>query len=419
MRNLVRDGVEHVLPLVASEVLVPLDVVVVVGDAADVLHGTHCVIGAENGVELVEWVRRVKHLFVVLDGALRDSEPIVLHLLSVIGERFAAIDPHGNSGELLLALFAWVQAVERACHEAEQIGRDTFGASKFVHHDRLISKAGHDWGIERDLESLESRPVILIFGVNGLGATSPDILTVADHLPVGGGDDAGLVRGFQIGLVEARENDVAVIGLQLSVDVLCAVSLILKVLESLAVLHIVRLEVDHDTVDSFVLILGRDVDAVVAPKVLRALWHSGTIDDERLDGLSLVVNEKTFFVVNTVHEVGSNARLGPVNCHLAMEGLTSFHEPEGQRVAHLRDKCASALCLSLREVVICAVVWVGEAFPVGIISDHDLLLFFLFLFGFLCRYNRFFVTSIAILLSFFVDCECCRNDTEKDGSTKG
>ena len=76
------------------------------------------------------------------------------------------------------------------------------------------------------------------------------------------------MTGFQIWLIKAWEADVAVIWLQLSVNVLSAVLFVLKVLEALAIRDIVRLEFNDGLIDANALIRGRDVDPVVLPKIL-------------------------------------------------------------------------------------------------------------------------------------------------------
>ena len=60
----------------------------------------------------------------------------------------------------------------------------------------------------------------------------------------------------------------AVIWLQLSMNVLSAVLFVLKVLEALAIRDIVRLKFNDGLIDANALIRGRDVDPVVLPKIL-------------------------------------------------------------------------------------------------------------------------------------------------------
>ena len=73
---------------------------------------------------------------------------------------------------------------------------------------------------------------------------------------------------LQIWLIEAREADVAIIWLQVGVDILSAVFVVLEVLESLAIRDIERLEFNDGLVHSDTLICGRDIDPVVLPKIL-------------------------------------------------------------------------------------------------------------------------------------------------------
>ena len=90
--------IEDVLLSVSSKVLIALDVVIIVRDAADVLHRAHRVVRAHDRVKFVERIWRIKHLLVVSDGGLSDPEPIVLHQLSVAGERFTAEETHRDVG---------------------------------------------------------------------------------------------------------------------------------------------------------------------------------------------------------------------------------------------------------------------------------------------------------------------------------
>lgn len=94
MGDLVSNGVKDVLLLVSGEVLISLNIVIVVSDAAYVLHGTHGVIGAHDRIKFIKRIWLVKHLLVVADGGLCDSEPVILHLFSVLGQRLAAEKPH-------------------------------------------------------------------------------------------------------------------------------------------------------------------------------------------------------------------------------------------------------------------------------------------------------------------------------------
>ena len=76
------------------------------------------------------------------------------------------------------------------------------------------------------------------------------------------------MAGFQIWLIKAWEANVAVIWLQLGIDVLSAILFVLKVLEALAIRDIVRLEFNDGLIDANALIRRRDVDPVVLPKIL-------------------------------------------------------------------------------------------------------------------------------------------------------
>jgi len=75
----------------------------------------------------------------------------------------------------------------------------------------------------------------LVLGVDADSCSRINILTVTDDFPVVGGDNAGFVRSFQVRLVEAREDNMAVVWLKFSVNVFRTVSVVLEVLEALAV----------------------------------------------------------------------------------------------------------------------------------------------------------------------------------------
>jgi len=53
------------------------------------------------------------------------------------------------------------------------------------------------------------------------------------------------VACFEVRLIEAREDNMAVIGLKLGVDVLLTVSIIFEVLKTLAVAYKVRFKLDN------------------------------------------------------------------------------------------------------------------------------------------------------------------------------
>lgn len=75
-----------------------------------------------------------------------------------------------------------------------------------------------------------------------------DFLAVGDDFPVGRRQDASLMASLKIRLVEAREHDVAVVRLQLRIDVLRAVGVVFEVLHALAIAHIKTLVLDRNFV---------------------------------------------------------------------------------------------------------------------------------------------------------------------------
>ena len=89
----------------------------------------------------------------------------------------------------------------------------------------------------------------------------------------------------------------AIVRLELSVDILITISIILEVLESLAVAGVIRLKLDFDLIHADLLVLNRDVDAVVHPQVLGVLVKFSSIDNNRSDQLSLKIDKEAFFVI--------------------------------------------------------------------------------------------------------------------------
>ena len=165
-----------------------------------------------------------------------------------------------------------------------------------VHLECLRSKCSDDRGIDRYAKVLQC------FGDVGINRSSGDslrlqgVLTIANHGPVIGCEDHRFVRGLEVGLVKAGEDDVTVVRLKFSVNVLTII-FILEVLEALAVADVERLKLDFDLVHTNLLVLDRDVDAMVLPQVLGLLAHVSSIDNDRSDQLAFEVNEETLFVV--------------------------------------------------------------------------------------------------------------------------
>ena len=140
MSNRVKD----VLCLVSGEVLFARDVVVIVRDSANIFHGTHGVVRAEDLIEFVKRVWSVEHLLVEADGPFCDSDPVVLHLLNVLRQRLAAKDAHRNVGKLLLSLLGSSDAVKGTSDEAEQVGGNPRCARKLMQDDLRVVKLSHN-----------------------------------------------------------------------------------------------------------------------------------------------------------------------------------------------------------------------------------------------------------------------------------
>ncbi len=155
MRDLVSNGVEDVLLPVSGEVLISLNVVIVVSDAAYVLHGTHGVIGAHDRIQFVKRIWLVEHLLVVADRGLCDSEPVILHLFAIFGQRLTAEKFHRHVWEFGCTLWTRVKTVERTRHESIEIGRYLFCSLEFVHLDLVAIKLRKNWRVCWDFEALE------------------------------------------------------------------------------------------------------------------------------------------------------------------------------------------------------------------------------------------------------------------------
>jgi len=160
--------------------------------------------------------------------------------------------------------------------------------------DRLVTKRSQNLRVGGDTSAKHDfiKLFVILADLAGRGSLNPH--TVGNHFPVFFSYDAGLVGCLEIGLVEAREHNVAVVWLQLGVDILGAVLFILEVLETLAVSDEEGLKLDDDLVLANNLVVERNVDAMVLPQVGSLGSELGTIDDDRFDFLALVVNKEAF-----------------------------------------------------------------------------------------------------------------------------
>ena len=74
MGNFVSKRIEDALLLVTSEILVALYIIIIVGNAAYILHGAMPVIWAQNRVDFIERIRCVEHIRIVADRSFADAE---------------------------------------------------------------------------------------------------------------------------------------------------------------------------------------------------------------------------------------------------------------------------------------------------------------------------------------------------------
>lgn len=121
---------------------------------------------------------------------------------------------------LFFELVARVEAIEGSCHKSEQVGRNLLRSLKLVHLYLLVSKGADDARISRYAKPIERTLVLLVIRVDSDSGSGIDILAVRDHFPVFRGNNATFVGCFEVRLIEAREDNMAVVGLKLGVDVL-------------------------------------------------------------------------------------------------------------------------------------------------------------------------------------------------------
>lgn len=154
----------------------------------------------------------------------------------------------------------------------------------------------------------------------------------------------------------------AVVWLQLSVDVLRTISVVLEVLKALAISDIEGLEFDDGAVGTNRLEVWRNVDPVVDPQVVRVCTRDlRAIDGDRSDFLALVVDEEAFRVVSARYVGGRHALQRVVNCDLTVVGCASFDQAKSELVADIEDVGAAVRRLNLRQVMIAVVSGVCES----------------------------------------------------------
>ena len=70
-------SVIDIFSLDSSELLTTRNVHIVVNDTADLLHCAHIIIRYKNLIKFAEGVGSTKHIFIVANSMLADSEPIL------------------------------------------------------------------------------------------------------------------------------------------------------------------------------------------------------------------------------------------------------------------------------------------------------------------------------------------------------
>ena len=154
-----------------------------------------------------------------------------------------------------------------------------------------VAERGDDWWVLGDVEAVERGFVRLIIWSSQNCRRLVDLSAIADDFPIFGCQDARFVGGLKVGLVEAREADMAVVGLQLSVNVFSSVLFIFEVLETLAIIDVEWFKLDHSFVYTNILTSYWDVNSVVNPEIGRVSWDDLSIYGYWLNQLSLVIDE--------------------------------------------------------------------------------------------------------------------------------
>ena len=137
-----------------------------------------------------------------------------------------------------MALWTRLKAVKRTSNDCEKISRNLGSALKLMSFDILARECGQDRGILRHGKAGECSFNILARISSRARFSDSNPFTVSDDFPVIFNQDASFVLRLKVRLVEARVNNVAVIRLKFSVDVLGAITLVLEVLETLTVRHV-------------------------------------------------------------------------------------------------------------------------------------------------------------------------------------
>ena len=169
-----------------------------------------------------------------------------------------------------------------------------------------------------------------------VGYNLVDVLAIGNDLPVLRSNQASLVRSFQVWLVKAWEDNMALCWLKLCVDVLRVVLVIPEILEALTVIDVVRFEFNRDLIHTLFLVLDWNVNTMVLPDndVGRVFHDLLAIGCNLVDSFTLVVDEKTLRFLGPPRSLGESE----VDRDLPSESFTTFDEAHNQSVVDIRYK---------------------------------------------------------------------------------
>ena len=271
------------------------------GDRADVLHRPRVELRHEDLVVLAERVRVVEELREEVEPLLCDFEQ--LRLVHVGDERLAREEAEGDLAVLV------TEGVVRPAHEGEQVRREALRR-----HERVADAAV--------LQRLARR----------LGA-------VRDHLPLGGRGHRQVVARLDVGLIEAGEEAVRAVGLEVGVEVLLAVLRIDELVEAVAGVVVLVLVADPDGVLAGEQV-SRQHEPVAVP--LRVV-HGRAVDLEADDLVAGVVDERAVR--------GSGGIEGEADRRFASVALGALREVEREVVGDVGDDSGARFGIGLGEDV--------------------------------------------------------------------
>ncbi len=242
--ELVKGDVHDAEPEIVSHLGLGLQEHVVVSDAAHVLHPADAELRHVYLVVLLEWKLHPKELLVVLDANL--SDPDLLICVQVPGLALTGIDLEGwHSAGLMNDVVG--EESEVASEDTVYVGGYGGCGLETVQVESVL------FG-DAEVQEVLSLDRLLV----ELGAVRDDLALVAacDHVKFEWGPDAWLV--------EAREPPVAVVGLQVRVDVHLLVLGVDEPVQTRRVAHVRVLELDrHRVVVLGQQVLMRQVDPVL------------------------------------------------------------------------------------------------------------------------------------------------------------